>query len=341
VATEQRRDRTAEAATARVAAGDNAAFGVTSGTMILGALLAPKDGEHSPPVPPDQQKPDATPQDAATHSTPATTIPAELTTLPSSNAAEHASDQLAPHSLASMPEQTHDTVNLPAPDIHGSPDFSTAHDTSLSVRESGSASAETKLPEPISETHSHATDLTTNLSGMVDGLEINLGQTLDALLGSTSELSALWQQTTAQIDHTIGELIGTIENLANTSGLLDLANTLDHATSGIIDALEIPAPGAEHGSLTSSATDSSGVMSAIADLAGSLLGVTQHNDTLDQAYGTAAHQNTAPADTLDIGSLPTADTGPISISFMGQSYTDAFDTHDVTHHASHTLHGLV
>jgi hypothetical protein len=181
---------------------------------------------------------------------------------------------------------------------------------------------------------------------MIDGLEIDLSHTLDSLLGSTSELSALWQQTTAQIDHTIGELIGTIENLASTSGLLDLGHTLDNATSGIVDALELQAPGVEQDAQSSSTAGSSGVMSAIADLAGSLLGVTQHSDTLDQAYGTPSQQNTAPADThladaFDIGALTTADTGPISISFMGQSYTDAFDTHDVTHHASHTLHGLV
>jgi hypothetical protein len=333
-------------AAARVAAGDTAAFGVTSGTMILGALLAPKDPAHATPPPQDQREHDIPQPEAETHSTPATTIPIDSAMLPASSDLSHTSDQPAPHALFPTQESTPSAVNPSENVIHGSPDFAATHDGTPPIREAGPASAETSLSGSAAASHSSAADLTSNLNNMVDGLETNLNQTIDALLGSTSELSALWQHTSSQIDHTIGELLGTIENLADTSGLLDLGHTLDNATSGLVDALEIPALGVEHTDRTASASDTTGVMSAIADLAGSLTGVTQHNDTLDQAYGTPAQQNTTPADpnvtdTFDIGSFTAADTGPITMSFMGQSYTDAFDTHDVTHHASQTLHGLV
>jgi hypothetical protein len=210
-------------------------------------------------------------------------------------------------------------------------------------------------------------------TNIVDRLVGDLGHGFEPLLNSLLDMSTVWQQTTSTIDRTVTELITTIEGLSAAAVLQDLGDTLHTAAGRIVQGLELPIGQLqsnvldlttdEQSSSTIDVTAVAGTGAALLDdLPASLLGGPQANPQADgvlaQAFGTSvppsetvaaidhapaidAHTQTGALDGIDIGSMLGGDTGHVTLGFIGQSYIDAFDAHDVTHHASHSLHGLV
>jgi hypothetical protein len=211
-------------------------------------------------------------------------------------------------------------------------------------------------------------------TNIVDRLASDLGLGLEPLLNSLSDMSTVWQQTTSTIDQTVTDLIATIEGLSAAAVLQDLGDTLHTAADRIVQNLDLPVLGPDpsmlglfddsHSTTIDLAAVAGTGANLLDDLPASLLGGPDANPQADgilaEAFGTAVPQSEAAAtatigpapaeDThpqtnafsaFDVGSMLAGDTGPVTLGFIGQSYIDAFDAHDVSHHASQSLHGLV
>lgn len=381
MATDQRRDRAAEAAAA-VNATNNAALSVTAGNLILGALLAPvaEHADQAPHVGANILPGEEAPQEASSTKTSLPSnelIPAPAHAAELSQGADVAAWQ-PPDPVESI-SATHEagTSNPLArllSELQGDAEFYPAgHGSGPTGEPVGSNDA-----GPSADAGSAATlHAPTNI---VDRLVGDLGHGLEPLLNSLLDMSSVWQQTTSTIDHTVTNLITTIEGLSAAAVLQDLGDTLHTAADRIVQNLELPvldlpvfelpAPGTEPSMLglfddTHSSTIVAGTGAALLDdLPASLLGGPQANPQADgvlaEAFGASvpqsepvatatiepapaegAHTQTNAFSAFDVESMLVGDTGPVMLGFIGQSYIDAFDAHDVTHHASQSLHGLV
>ena len=350
-----RRERNAETAAARPALApavlpDGVAFGLTAGGMMLGVLLAKAEEARTAEASRlmDRAAHEATP-DPHVASPNASAVAGAAGLLPATAPSHQASDgidALRPDAASTVPLghatplDPAGTSQQPAADAPAQAQGSNAEADHVAT---SADHAVTSMAAPSLETAlSHEFNSVTNLADGVSHVVTDI----------TTSLQSGLHDAVATMDQTLTQIAGQIpiDLTSVTSGLADATATIASAAASTTSLLEdLPSTLLGASAILPSAD---GVLAnafgTVPTATAASLGQSDLTDTLHNAADVPSPVTTAPvmAD-LTHADLAHADhgadsAGAIQLGFLGQSYLDAVDAHDL---ASHTIaspfHGFV
>jgi len=360
-----RRERNAEAAAVRPVLApavlpDGVAFGLTAGGMMLGVLLA-KAEEASARTAEASRLFDRAPHEATPEAhvalPNASAVPGAAGPLPATAPLHHASDgidaaPLRPEAASTVPlghatpldpaEKSEQPASDALTQAHGSnaeADHVTAPSADHAIASMAAPSLETALSNEFN-----------SVTNLADGVSHVVTDVTTSLQGGLHDAIASMDQTLTQI---AGQI--PIDLTSVTSGLVDATATITSASATATSLLE---------DLPSTLLGASAILPSADGVLANAFGTVPtgtaaslgHSDMTDSLHNvaTAAPLLTVAPVMADLThtDLPHADlahvdhgadsAGAIQLGFLGQSYLDAVDAHDL---ASHTIaspfHGFV